>query len=113
MDGRDALAAGDGTMSIYLLAAIDIHDRAAYSLYSQQARIALAPFSVRTLTIDPEPTVYEGTQPANFMMLIEFESQDALEAFYASEAYGIARPMRHAASTTKFIMGMKPFTPNA
>ena len=100
-------------MSVYLLAAIEIHDREAYAAYSQRARQALAPFKIRTLSLESSPTVYEGTQPANFMMLIEFESQQALEEFYASDAYAIARPMRHAASTTKFIMAMKPFEPTA
>lgn len=97
-------------MSIVLLAAFEIHDREAYALYSEQARKALAPFNVKGLSFDSSPTVYEGTQPANCLMLIEFESQEQLEAFYASDAYCKARPMRHAASTTKFILGMKPFS---
>ena len=94
-------------MPAFMISAIQIHDREMYSRYAVEARRALEPYNIRSLSADPLPIVYEGIQPANHMMIAQFETVEAMSDFYNSEAYRKASEIRRAASTARFLMGMK------
>ncbi len=91
-------------MSTYMLGAINIRDRAAYERYQQEALVALAPFAVEFLAVDPAPVMLEGEQPAGHLFVIRFESMDQARAFYDSDAYRRARAIRQEASETLHLM---------
>ncbi len=91
-------------MSVYLLGAIDVRDRAAYDEYQREAAIALAPFAVEFLAVDPAPVMLEGTQPAGHLFVIRFAGMADAQAFYDSDAYRRARAIRHEASDTLHLM---------
>ena len=95
-------------MSVYVVMAIDVKDPELYAKYVEGAGKALRPFNVKRLSTDASPVVFEGEQPANKIAIIEFESQEAFDQFYASPAYREVVGIRHAAADTKFIMTMKP-----
>jgi uncharacterized protein (DUF1330 family) len=95
-------------MTVYLVSAIEIHDRETYKRYSEGAQKALAPFKVEYLSGDDNPAVYEGERPANHLNVIGFESKEKFDEFFNSEAYQAIIPIRQASSTTKFIMLMQP-----
>lgn len=94
-------------MSVYLVMALDVHDPERYAQYAAGAGEALAPFKIKRLSVDSDPTVYEGEKPGQKLAIIEFESQDAFDQFYNSPAYQEVIGHRHAASTSKFIMTME------
>jgi len=91
-------------MSVYLLGAIDIRDRTAYDAYQREAAIALAPFAVEFLAVDPAPVMLEGEQPAGHLFIIRFAGMAEARAFYDSDAYRRARAIRYEASDTLHIM---------
>lgn len=91
-------------MSVYLLGAIDIRDAAAYDAYQRAAAFALAPYPVEFLAVDRHPVVLEGKQPAGHLFVIRFESMAEAQGFYDSEAYRLARAIRHEASDTLHLM---------
>ncbi len=91
-------------MSVFLLGAITIHDRAAYDAYQRAAAAALAPYAVEFLAVDPSPVMLEGNQPAGHLFVIRFQSMNDAQAFYHSEAYQRAREIRLGASETIHLM---------
>lgn len=91
-------------MSVYLLGAINIRDRAAYDAYQRAAVIALAPFEVEFLAVDPAPVMLEGEQPAGHLFMIRFAGMMEAQTFYNSKAYQRARAIRHEASETLYLM---------
>ena len=95
-------------MAVYIVGAIEVRDRELYRQYSELARIAMADFAMECVSADDTPIVYEGSQPANHLMIFKFESKEDYEAFVASPAYQKALPLRKAGSTTSFIMAMQP-----
>lgn len=94
-------------MAVYLVLAIDVADSETYKLYSNGALESLAGFNFEIVSGDDHPVVYEGSQPANHLSIIKFDSQEAFEEFYNSDAYRKVVPHRVASSDTKFIMLMK------
>lgn len=96
-------------MSVYLVLAIDIKDAELYAQYAAGAGEALKPFRPRRISVDRNPKLYEGEQPANNLAIIEFESQEKLDEFFASDAYQKVIGIRHAAAETRFIMAMKAY----
>ena len=55
---------------------------------------------MRPLAIDRAPEVLEGEWPATQTVLLEFESVEAARAWYESDAYQAAVPLRQAAADT-------------
>lgn len=95
---------------VYLLVAVDIEDRDTYARYTAAGREALAGYEFELLSTDGSPTVYEGEQPANHLVIMRFASGAAFERFYRSDAYNrVAKPFRERSGATRFIMTMKPF----
>lgn len=98
-------------MSVYVVGAIEIHDFDRYEQYRELSRKALAEFKeagyeYEPLSADDNPTIFEGTQPANHLMVLRFNSREDYETFFASESYQRALPHRLASSTTRYIMAM-------
>lgn len=97
--------------SVYIVSAIEIHDHDGYGKYMELAGKAMqeftgAGFELEALSVDGNPKVYEGSQPANHLMVFKFNSKEDYEAFVASETYQKALPFRLAASTARFTMAM-------
>jgi uncharacterized protein (DUF1330 family) len=95
-------------MAVYIVGAIEVHDRELYRQYSELARVAMADFDMECISADDHPVMYEGSQPANHLMIFKFKSREDYEAFVASPAYQKALTFRKAGSTTSFIMAMQP-----
>ncbi|MGO4749151.1 DUF1330 domain-containing protein, partial [Streptomyces sp. 2MCAF27] len=90
---------------------IEIHDHDGYGKYAELAGRAMqeftnAGFKIEPLSVDGNPKIYEGAQPADHLVLTKFESREDYEAFVASETYQKALPLRLASSTTRFMMAM-------
>jgi uncharacterized protein (DUF1330 family) len=94
-------------MPVYMVSAIEILDPTTYRRYQEGAQRALAPFKIDHLSGDDHPIIYEGSQPANHLNIIAFESQEKFEEFYNGEAYQSVLPDRTGSAETRFIMLMK------
>ncbi|WP_066522187.1 DUF1330 domain-containing protein [Sphingobium cloacae] len=94
-------------MAVYIVLAIEVADSETYKLYGDGAREILAGYNVEIVSGDGNPVVYEGTQPANHLSIVKFESQAEFERFFKSEEYQKILHYRRESSDTKFIMLMK------
>lgn len=95
-------------MSAYLVGAIDAHDQEAYARYQAAAAPILAKMpGAEVLSTDEEPIVFEGRCPAHHLFIIKFASDKDAKTFMESDTYACCLPLRHAASTTNFIMAMR------
>ena len=83
----------------YIIFTETIHDPEAMKVYSEAAGKALGGGPV-PLAVDRAPEVLEGEWPATQTVLLEFESPEAARAWYESDAYQAAVPLRQAAADT-------------
>ena len=81
----------------YVIVTENIKDPAGMAEYGKAAAKAMAN-GVRVLAIDTKFEVLEGQWPATQTVLLEFESPEAARAWYESEEYQAAVPLRQAAA---------------
>ena len=74
-------------MTVYIVAAITIHDRAGYDRYASRFFATLKGTGGRLLASDEEPQVLEGEWTGSKVNLISFPDRASAEAWYRSEAY--------------------------
>lgn len=85
-------------MTVYIVAAITIHDRAAYDRYASRFFSTLKGTGGRLLASDESPEVLEGQWSGSKVNLIAFPDPTSAEAWYRSEAYQEIAKDRVAAS---------------
>lgn len=85
-------------MKAYVIATMTITDQARYDRYRAQVVATLAPFGASFLVRGGGFTVPEGTWPHARIVVLEFPSRQAAEAWYASPAYQAIIADRTAAS---------------
>ncbi len=85
-------------MTAYALAQFTIHDRARYAKYVSQFGQVLARFRGRLLVADEAPDVIEGSWPTQKVVLLAFETEEALWAFARSHEYQTISEDRVAAT---------------
>ena len=84
----------------YIIFTETIHDAEAMQTYSEAAAQAGGGGGLKPLAVDRAPEVLEGEWPATQTVLLEFESVEAAKAWYESDAYQAAVPLRQAAADT-------------
>lgn len=92
-----ATRAPDGPRA-YMIAALTVTDAAAFQKYAPQVGATLAPFGGHYLARGGKLVVLEEKAPGERIVVIEFPSLAAAEAFYKSTAYQAITPLRHAAA---------------
>ncbi|MET7475525.1 DUF1330 domain-containing protein [Streptomyces sp. NPDC005648] len=88
----------------YVILTESIKDPAGIAAYGRAAAPSLAENGGRVLAADPAPEVLEGDWHGNQTVVLEFESVEAARAWYASDAYTRARPLRQAAADTNAVI---------
>lgn len=87
----------------YLIAHIRVDDKDAFEEFKKLSGAAIKAHNGKVLVRNPMPDHREGG--ANGLaILIEFESLQAAQAFYESEAYTEARAVREKISDTNLIL---------
>jgi uncharacterized protein (DUF1330 family) len=81
----------------YVLLTETITDPAGMGEYAKAAGPAMAGATI--LAVDRKPTVIEGTWETTQTVLLEFESVQAANDWYYSDAYQAAVTLRQAAAT--------------
>ena len=82
----------------YIIVTEDVHDPAGFQAYAMEAAKAMADGTATVLAFDPSPEVIEGEWHGPQTIVLEFESADAAKAWYNSELYQKAAPMRQASA---------------
>lgn len=91
-------------MPAYVIADVDVHDPDAYREYAALVPATLEPFGGRFLVRGGDHASLEGDWRPGRLVVLEFPSADHARRWYASEAYGAAKGIRHRASTGRLVV---------
>jgi uncharacterized protein (DUF1330 family) len=95
-------------VAAYLLGAINVNDHDGYEKYRRQTGpLLMAMEGAEILSADDAPDILEGTQPANHLFIVRFETMELLQEFYHSDAYSSMKCHRIASGDTRYIMAMR------
>ena len=78
---------GCSSMTIYIAAHLQIHDRPVYERYASRFMQVLQQYGGRLLAADEAPVVIEGGYRSGKFVLLSFESDDAAERWSRSDEY--------------------------
>lgn len=87
----------------YLIAHIRVQDKEAFEEFKQLSGAAIKAHDGRVLVRNPNPDHREGAAQG-LAIVIEFDSLQAAQAFYDSEAYSQARAVREKISETDLVL---------
>ena len=92
-------------MAAYVIATVsEAHDDEALAEYRRRNSEAVAAHGGRFLARGGETQVLEGSWSPLRVVVIEFDDADTARAWYESDAYQAAIPIRQGASTTDLIL---------
>ena len=96
----------------YLLLTEDIHDREGMDAYGAASFPSIREFGARVLVATESLDVIEGTWHGHRTVVVEFDSVEQARAWYESESYQAALPLRLAASNCNGVIvpGFEPAT---
>ncbi|SBS71034.1 conserved hypothetical protein [uncultured Mycobacterium sp.] len=86
----------------YVILTEEIKDPEGMKAYGQAAGGAMG--GVKVLAVDAKPQVLEGNWHGHQTVVLEFDSVEAAQAWYDSEAYSAARVLRQAAADTNAVI---------
>lgn len=87
----------------YLIAHVRVQDKDAFEEFKQLSGAAIKAHNGRVLVRNPNPDHREGAAQG-LAIVIEFDSLQAAQAFYDSEAYSQARAVREKISETDLVL---------
>ncbi len=87
----------------YLIAHIRVQDKEAFEEFKAMSGVAIKAHNGRVLVRNPNPDHREGAAQG-LAIVIEFESLQAAQAFYESDAYSEARAVREKISETDLVL---------
>jgi uncharacterized protein (DUF1330 family) len=90
-------------MTVYTIALIDIHDRDGYANYEAGFMDIFSKHGGKILAVDEAPVEIEGQWPYTRTVLIEFDSADAMDAWYRSDEYQTLAQHRFKASNASIV----------
>jgi uncharacterized protein (DUF1330 family) len=82
----------------YFFVAVEIADPAAYEAYRTRVPDIISARGGRILVRGGDPQPLDGVMPHRRRIIVEFDSPEAVTAFYYSEAYQAVQPIRRNAS---------------
>ena len=83
---------------------LSVDDWEGYDRYRGQVVPTMEPFGAKVLVRGGAFTTVEGEMPFERIVVLEFPSRDAAEAWYQSEAYQAVLPIRLAATRCQFVI---------
>jgi uncharacterized protein (DUF1330 family) len=88
----------------YLILTEDISDQAGMDAYGQASAPSIIASGAKVLAVDTQPAILEGDWHGSRTVMLEFESVAAAHAWYESEAYQHAKPLRLAAAECNAVL---------
>ena len=92
------------TVPTYVVNQVEIRDMATYQQYVAMAHPAIAAHGGRILASGGRVETMEGDPVPPRIVVIEFPSWDAAEAYYRSAEYQAARAVRADSATVRFAL---------
>ncbi|GAY16388.1 DUF1330 domain-containing protein [Mycobacterium sp. shizuoka-1] len=86
----------------YVVLTEEITDPDGMKAYGRAAGAAMG--GVKVLAVDTTPHVLEGNWHGHQTVVLEFDSVEAAQAWYDSDAYRSARALRQAAANTNAVI---------
>ena len=90
-------------MTAYLIADVSITDASTYETYRQQVPAIIAAYGGRYIVRGGSAELLEGTRSPNRTVVLEFETHNALKAFWESPEYRPMRALRESCATSNII----------
>ena len=91
-------------MPAYLIYRAHVHDAAAYHAYMVRTPDAIAAFGGRFLARGGQTVTLEGAPETARVIIVEFPSLAAAQAFYDSEVYRAAMPFRQGVADVQMVV---------
>ncbi|WP_372725516.1 DUF1330 domain-containing protein [Immundisolibacter sp.] len=91
-------------MPAYLIYRAHVHDTEAYRAYMARTPAAIAAFGGRFLARGGETVTLEGEPETARVIIVEFPSRAAAQAFYDSDIYRAAIPFRHQVADVQMVI---------
>ena len=91
-------------MTIFIVARIDIQDRAGYAEYEKRFMEIFSPYDGALMAVSEDAEVLEGSWPVTRTVLISFPTRDAAMAWYQSKDYQEILQHRHGASHADIVL---------
>lgn len=91
-------------MSVYMLALVNVHDRATYANYERGFMKIFRKYQGKLVALDESPVVKEGDWPYERTVLVEFPTLEEMERWYHSEEYQALSRHRRDASTASIVV---------
>ena len=88
----------------YVILTEAIKDPEGMKAYGKAAGPAMGQGGCKILSVDTKPQVLEGNWHGHQTVVLEFESVEAAQAWYDSEAYTAARVLRQAAADSNAVI---------
>lgn len=101
---RGGQTAEGSTVKAYVIAAETVHDQAMFDAYRKEVLGTLVPFGGAFVVRGGRLTSLEGEWPHPRLVIIEFPSRDAAEAWYESDAYRKIISLRHRSSVGNLVI---------
>ncbi len=97
-------------MPAYLIYRAQVHDADVYRNYMARTPEAIAAFGGRFLARGGQTVTLEGAPETARVIIVEFPSLAAAQAFYDSDIYRAATAFRHAAADVQMVIvdGLAP-----
>ena len=91
-------------MSVYLVAMVRVDDPEIYKQYTARTPAAISKYGGRFLVRGGAVETLEGPPFERRLVVLEFPSREAYDAFYNSPEYQEAVPYRRASSEATFLL---------
>ena len=91
-------------MKAYVIGAETINDEAMFDVYRKQVPRTLVPFGGNFIAGGGQLTTLEGEWPHHRLVIIEFPSRAAAEAWYGSDEYKKIISLRHKSSVGNVVI---------
>jgi uncharacterized protein (DUF1330 family) len=96
--------AGGGSMSVYVIAQLWIHDRARYGRYVERFMEVFKNYQGSVLAADSSPVVFEGPWDGNRMVVLSFPDEASFRDWAESPEYQEIAEDRKAGARTVIVM---------
>jgi uncharacterized protein (DUF1330 family) len=94
----------DLTMKAYVIAVETVNDQAMFDVYRKEVPGTLVPFGGNFIARGGHLTALEGEWPHPRLVIIEFPSRAAAEAWYRSDEYNKIISLRHKSSVGNLVI---------
>jgi uncharacterized protein (DUF1330 family) len=96
--------AGGGSMSVYVIAQLWIHDPARYGRYVERFMDVFKNYKGNVLAADSSPVVFEGPWDGNRMVVLSFPDEASFRDWAESPEYQEIAEDRKAGARTVIVM---------